>query len=444
MSYNGVMKNRNALDTLSRLVAIESVSTDRERVGEMAKAAEFIKKQLEEFGCEVTLRQVDNCPPLIIGKKTVSASSPMIGIYAHYDVQPEDPIDKWSSPPFSVTKRGDKLYGRGVADDKMHLIQSIIAAGESASKKSLSNNLLFIFEGEEECESDHFEQMIRSAGDEINADAFYVLDAGMKAKNVPQIFYGLRGILTYELEIKIGETDLHSGVYGNRVANPAQIASQLFSKIKDEKGNIQIPGFYDGVRDIPDAEIELLSRYKTSSDQERKNAKVISLVGDFLQSKIKPSMDINGISSGYTGTGFKTIIPSSAKVKFSFRLVENQNHEDVNRMVEKFIKNNLPDSVSYTLKSHGGAGPFYTDFNNPYAMKTAKILEEVFGHECYFNRSGGSIPAAEVLQRLFGKPIIITGFTLPDENIHAPDENVDIDMFEKGILALQKVFSVSS
>ncbi|MFZ6035485.1 MAG: M20/M25/M40 family metallo-hydrolase [Patescibacteria group bacterium] len=437
------MENKYAYEMLARLVAIQSVSTDPERKKHILEAADLIKKELVSIGFEVELHSVPDSHPLIVAKKIVSSSAPTLGIYAHYDVQPEDPIDKWSSPPFSVTKRGDKLYGRGVADDKMHVVQSITAARGLMKSQSLKNNLIFIFEGEEECESDHFEQIIRSAGDEINTDAFYVLDAGMKAKNVPQIFYGLRGILTYELEIKIGETDLHSGVYGNRVANPAQIASQLFAKIKDEKGKVQIPGFYDSVRDIPDSEIELLSRYKTSPDQEKKNAKVISLVGDFLQSKIKPSMDINGISSGFTGTGFKTIIPSSAKVKFSFRLVENQDHDNVNRMVEKFIKDNLPDSVSYTLKSHGGAGPFYTDFNNPYAMKTAKILEEVFGHECYFNRSGGSIPAAEVLQRLFGKPIIITGFTLPDENIHAPDENVDADMFEKGIVALQKIFSVS-
>ncbi len=436
------MDNSEAYKKLKRLVAIRSISTDKERRSELVEAAEYIKEELSFLDMETEFHEIEGCPPLIVSKKLVSKSAHTIGIYTHYDVQPEDPVDKWTSPPFKLTKRGNKLYGRGVADDKMHLTQSVMAMKNLIAKKMLKNNIVFIFEGEEETGSDHFEELVKKAGDDLRKiDVFYVLDMGMKAVNVPQIFYGLRGIAGFELKIKTGKSDLHSGVYGNRVLNPAQVAADLFSKMKDSKGRILIPGFYDKVKKFTEDEIAVLSKFLPNEENERETAKVNRMVGGFLESKIKPSLDINGIASGYAGQGFKTIIPCEATIKFSIRLVEFQNGPEIIRKVEKFVADNLPDGVDHEFIVKEAADPFYTDYTNPYAIKTAKILEEVFGGECFFNRSGGSIAAAEILQRLYKKPIILTGFTLPDENIHAPDENVDIKMFEKGIVALEKIFS---
>ncbi len=427
---------------LAQLVSIESVSTDSKRRKQMDKAVEYIKGEMESIGMVVEEFNSNNCPSLVIGKKIMSESAETIGIYAHYDVQPEDPVDKWTSPPFNLTKRGNKLYGRGVADDKMHLIQSVIAVKNLIAKKMLKNNIVFIFEGEEETGSDHFEELVKKAGDDLRKiDVFYILDMGMKAVNVPQIFYGLRGIAGFELKIKTGESDLHSGVYGNRVLNPAQVAADLFSKMKDSKGKILIPGFYDKVKKFTEDEIAVLSKFVPNEENERETAKVNQMVGGFLESKIKPSLDINGVASGYAGQGFKTIIPCEATIKFSIRLVEYQNGPEIIKLVEKFVAGNLPEGVDHEFIVKEAADPFYTDYTNPYAIKTAKILEEVFGGECFFNRSGGSIAAAEILQKLYKKPIILTGFTLPDENIHAPDENVDLNMFEKGIVALERIFS---
>ena len=417
--------NNIALEKLKKLVAIPSVSTDPERRNKIMEAAEFIRKELLELGCAVKFFRYKNYPPVIIGQKIVDKSAKTIGIYAHYDVQPEDPVEKWSSPPFELTKRGEKLYGRGVADDKIHLIQSVIAAKNLIERGSLENNLIFIFEGEEEIGSIHFEELVKKAGAAVGkSDFFYVFDVGMKEKNVPQIFYGLRGVISGELKVKTGETDLHSGIYGNRVLNPIQAIAELLAKIKDgQTHKIKIPGFYDKVKKISQEEIDLLP-------------------AESLNSKINPSFEVNGIYSGYTGSGWKSVIPAEATVKFSLRLVPNQKPEKIKPMVKKFIESNLSRQVKWELTLSPGSNPFYTDFNNPYTKKTAKILSNFFGNRCYFNRSGGSIAAAEILQRLFKKPVILTGFTLPDENIHAPNENIDEEMFFKGIVAMEGIFSL--
>ena len=450
------MKNKS-FQLLSEFVSIQSVSTDSSRHVEILKAVEFLKKEIKTLGFEVKTYQKNNCSPLIVAKSAFAKASTRqgktIGIYAHYDVQPEDPVEQWESPPFKLTSKNGKFYGRGVADDKGHIIQIIEAIRKLVKTQnlaSLRNNIVLIFEGEEENESKNFETLVNQARPPFakaseglgKIDVFYILDMGMKEKNIPQIFYGLRGIITGELKVKIGLTDLHSGIYGNRVLNPVQVIAGLLAKIKDGRTNkIKIPGFYDRVIKISQKETDLLSEYVLSEDEEKKNAGVKNFTGDFLSSKVFPSFEVNGILSGYTGPGSKTIIPSEAILKFSIILVPNQKSQEIKKIVKKFIEDNLPKEIDYDLKINNGCDPFYTDFENPYAKETAKILGEVFKNKTYFNRSGGSIAAAEILQRLFNKPIILTGFTLPDENIHAPNENIDQEMFFKGIAALEKIFS---
>ena len=412
------MKNK-ILKLFSDFISIKSVSTDNSRHKEILKTVEFLKKEIKSLGFKIAIYQKNNCPPLIIAKKFISSNTKTIGVYAHYDVQPEDPVEKWDSPPFELTKKNGKLYGRGVADDKGHIIQTLVAINQLIDTKKLQNNIVLIFEGEEEVGSKNFEFLINQAKKDLDeVDAFYVLDFGMETSDQPEIFFGLRGLIGFEIEIRIGEKDLHSGVYGNQVYNPIQILSELFSKIKDSRTRkILIPHFYDK------------AKFKSKNNL-------------WLSTKIYPSFDINGIIGGYTGPGVKTIIPALARAKFSFRLIENQTPSVIEKLVNVFIKKNLPEGVKYSLKTLGKLDPFYTDIDNKYVKTTNKIFANIFGKQSLFTRSGGSIGAAATLSKLFNKPLILTGFTLADCDIHAPNENIDEKMFRKGILALEKIFSL--
>lgn len=426
MTNQFLNSNNKSLKLLSNFVSIESVSTDSSRHQEILKAVEFLKKEIESLGLKVNIYQKNNCPPLIIAKYYLNDVRPQdkktIGVYAHYDVQPEDPVAQWDSPPFELTARNGKFYGRGVADDKGHIIQTLIAIRRLVKTQnfaSLRNNIVLIFEGEEEIGSKNFEYLISQAKKEIKKiDVFYVLDFGMETSDQPEIFFGLRGLISFEIEIRIGEKDLHSGVYGNQINNPIQILSELFSKIKDSRTRkILIPHFYDKVK------------FKSKDNF-------------WLSTKIHPSFDINGIIGGYTEPGVKTIIPALARAKFSFRLIENQTPSEIEKLVNNFIRKNLPEGIKYSLKTSGKLDPFYTNIDNKYVKTTDKILTSIFGKQSLFTRSGGSVGAASTLAKLFNKPLILTGFTLADCDIHAPNENIDEKMFNKGIESLVKIFSL--
>ncbi len=415
------MNRKNILNNLGKLISFQSVSTDKKRFKEILKTVDFITNYLKKLGFKINLYQKKDYPPLIIAEKIVNKNEKIIGFYAHYDVQPEDPINQWKTEPFKLTLKNGKLFGRGVADDKGHLWQIISAAEYLIKNDRLKNNLVFVFEGEEEIGSLNFEELVKKSKQLKKVDVFYVVDMGMKNRKNPEIFYGLRGIVDYELKIKTHKTDLHSGVYGNIVLNPAQILAELMVKMVDgQTHKVKIPRFYRDVKKISKQEKQLLEKSTQGS----------------IAAKILPSLDINGIYSGYINEGIKTIIPAEATVKFSIRIVPDQNWKTIDQLVKKFIKENLPKEVNYTLTSFAGSNPFYTDFKNDFVKITADRLKKVFGGEVFYNRSGGSVPAAEILQRLFKKPVILIGFILPDCQLHAPNENYDEKNFWKGFDAL--------
>lgn len=446
----GAMKRQQNVNTkLAELIAIESVSADPARLPEVMNAAAYIKNWLVEIGFDVKMVEKSKSPPLIVATYTVPNAASTIGIYAHYDVQAEDPIEEWHTAPFTVIEKNGKLWGRGVADDKGHVVQNIAAVEELVKESKLRNNIIFIFEGEEETGSYSLLEFLEQAAPQLqHCDFFMILDAGMKTPQIPMIEYALRGLVYFELTITTAGRDLHSGLYGNAVPNPANILTSLLGGMKDSITNeVLIPGFYDDVRALDKKERTLLEKNKTTDKElkEEIQGKYVRKMRDFpsyLSPKVLPSLDINGMISGYTGEGPKTIIPRSATVKFSIRLVENQRAEKMQTLIEKYIKKHMPKDVTYDLKILSSDEPFYTDFRSKPVQQVAKVLKEHFGNDVIYNRSGGSIPAAEMFQRLYNKPIMITGFTLPDENLHAPNENIDSKLFKEGITVLKKIFSL--
>ncbi|OGK13325.1 hypothetical protein A3A93_03055 [Candidatus Roizmanbacteria bacterium RIFCSPLOWO2_01_FULL_38_12] len=441
------MKKQEVIKLLSEFIEIESVSSDSLRKKEMKKAVGFLKGLLTEIGCEVKILDGDAGPGLVMGIIKVPDAKKTIGIYGHYDVQHEDPVKDWISVPYRLTRRSGKLFGRGVADNKGHVIQNIVAVSELKKQGKLYHNIVFLIEGEEEIGSERFESLLKKNSRLLRQiDVFFVTDVNMHAKNVPLLYYALRGLVYFEIDVSIGPRDLHSGVYGNSVYNPAQLLHELFFRMKDNKtGKILIPGFYDNVRKINDDELKLLGKAAVSDKQIKKETGANILFQGkyppYLSPKILPSMDINGVISGHTGEGPKTIIPHRATAKFSFRLVEHQNPKDIAQKVKKFIHQQIPKDITCRLHQLASDSPFYTAIDNEYINKTGKLLSEHFGNKTLYDRAGGSVPAAEILQRNYGTPIILTGFTLPDDNIHAPNENFDEEMFWSGIEALKKVYN---
>ena len=442
------MNNKQILNTLSEFIAIQSVSADSKRFPEIKKAVSFLKSKLIKIGCDVQISENRTKPPIIIGTKKIPGATKTIGIYGHYDVQSEDPVSEWKNEPYKLSIKNGKMYGRGVADNKGHVIQNLTAIEELLTSKELKHNIIFLFEGEEETGSEQFEKLVKKYSQTLSkADVYFVTDVGMLAKHKPQILYGLRGLVYFEIELSIGATDLHSGVYGNSVYNPANVLADLFTKMKDVKsGEVLIPGFYDGLRKFSKEEIRLLRQSGENDRDLQKEANAYKVtpfrnMPAYIAPKIFPSLDIHGIMTGYTGEGPKTVIPRKATAKFSCRLVEYQDPYKVEKLVKQFIKKTLPKGVKHKISVLSRDFPFYSTIENEYIKKTAEILSEHFKNDTIFSRSGGSVPAAEILQRLFKKPIILTGFTLPDDNIHAPNENLDEEMFFSGIEALKKVYS---
>lgn len=435
-----------ALKLLQKLIAFKSISTESKYKQEVKNTAEFIKQQLVKLNFKVEIIPT-KLHPLLFAEKNVGAQK-TLGIYSHYDVQPPDPLAEWHSQPFSLTLKNNKLYGRGVADDKGHIAQTLSAIKEVIREKSLKNNLVLIYEGEEEVSSPNFTKAISGIQQRLkNVDCWYILDSEVRDKQTPMLIYGLRGIMYYELKIKSAKYDLHSGIYGNLAPNSAQILAYFLAKLKNENGRIALPNFYDDVSKPTDKELQLLKMAKDNPE----NTKKIMTVKDFLipegqtyetASKLFPSLEINGFYSGFIGEGEKTIIPSRASAKFSFRLVPKQKIDKIDAQLQKFTYtffNQYP--VDYQLQLLNTADAFVTELDNKFVKQITKIFNQYFQNSPIFNRSGGSIPAAGILSHLFNKPVIITGFTSPESALHAPNENIDLELFEKGIRVLKSLFS---
>jgi len=427
------------LKELSEFIAIPSVSTDRDRSEDVRRCAQWLADHMRGIGLENVEVMPTNGHPVVYGEWLGAPGKPTVLFYGHYDVQPPEPLDLWTSPPFEATVRDGNLYARGAADDKgqvyVHL-KSIEAYLRNAG--SLPVNIKLLIEGEEEIGSEHLEEFIRSHRDLLKADLALISDSSMFERGVPSICYGLRGLAYMQIDLVGPNRDLHSGSFGGTVHNPIQALTEIIAGLHDRRGRVTIPGFYKDVLPLSARERKAFRKLPWNDRTYARGLGVKKLYGEKGFTTLervwaRPTLECNGIWGGFTGEGAKTVLPSKASAKISMRLVPNQSSEKIARLFERHIKKIAPKTVSLTVHSLHGGEPALTPLDSPGVVAAVKALEQGFGKKPLFQREGGSIPVVVQLKQLLGLDTVLLGFGLPDENAHAPDEFLSLDNFYGGI-----------
>jgi len=425
---------------LCELLRIPSVSTDPARRGEVQRCAEAVAARLKQAGIQAEVFKTAG-HPVVYGEWLQAPGKPTVLVYGHYDVQPPDPLDLWTSPPFEPTVRDGQLYARGAADDKGQFFIHI-AAAEAHLRRSgrLPINLKFVLEGEEEIGSPSLEPFVKENRRKLKADVALISDTPFFDRGLPTICTGLRGLAYLELRLVGPNRDLHSGTYGGAVRNPAEELARLIAQLKDDQGRVLIPGFYDDVRQLTPREREELSRLPFDESAYAADLGVEALHGETGYSTLerttaRPTLEVNGLLSGWTGEGSKTVLPSKAMAKVSMRLVTNQDPAKIARLFTEHVKSLAPAGVRLEVLSLHGGKPFLADLDHPAVQAAARALEQAFGKRPVFSREGGTIPIAASFKEQLGLTSVFMGIGVPDENLHAPDEHLDLDNFYGGIRA---------
>jgi acetylornithine deacetylase/succinyl-diaminopimelate desuccinylase-like protein len=437
-----LQKNRKRhLQELIELLSIPSVSTDKERAGDVRRAAEWVNRRLKTAGCTRTEIHKTAGHPIVYGEWLGAPGRPTMLVYGHYDVQPVDPLELWKTPPFEPTVRGGKLYARGASDDKGQVIVHVNALeAHLANGGRCPVNVKFVIEGEEEIGSDNLEPFIRNNKTMLACDAVVVSDTAMFDKGVPSICYGLRGLTYLEVSLRGTDTDLHSGSYGGSVVNPANALVEMLARLKDARGRVTIPGFYDNVRRLSVAERRAFNSLPHSDRKYKKSIGAPDLFGESNYSTlervwVRPSLDINGIWAGFTGEGAKTVIPAEAHAKVSMRLVPNQTPKEIYRKAAAYLKKLAPKTVKVSVRDLHGGDAWVAPTDHPALKAAGNAMLRAFGRKPVFVREGGSIPIVPSFESMLKVPVVLMGIGLPDDNLHAPNEKMDVDQFYKGIEA---------
>jgi acetylornithine deacetylase/succinyl-diaminopimelate desuccinylase-like protein len=432
-------KRDEHLNELTEFLKIESVSAKSEHKPDIEKAAKWVAEKLGEAGLENIEIVPTKMHPLVYGESLHAPGKPTVLFYGHYDVQPAEPLDLWTTPAFSPAVRDGKLFGRGTADDKgqVHIhIKALEALQKTAGKLPL--NVKVIIEGEEEVGSVNLWEFVKTYKEKLKADALIVSDTSMLAKGVPSITYGLRGLNYYQMELTGAAQDLHSGVFGGAVPNPITILAETIAKLHDRNFHVTVPGFYDDVAVVSRQERRALNSLPWKEKDFRKTVGAPGLCGEkgysiVEQLWIRPTLELNGIWGGYTGEGAKTVIPSKVYAKLSTRLVPNQDPAKIAKLVERHIRKLLPKSVSCKFDVLSAGKPWVAPYTHPIFQKAIHALEGGFGKKAVFIREGGSIPFVTQMHDTFKVPCVLMGFGLPDENAHAPDEHIALENYYGGI-----------
>jgi acetylornithine deacetylase/succinyl-diaminopimelate desuccinylase-like protein len=435
-------KRDENLNELKEFLRIPSVSTKSEHKTDVERAAQWVAEKLRSAGLENIEIVPTKMHPLVYGESLRAPGKPTVLFYGHYDVQPAEPLELWTSPAFEPTERNGNLFGRGTADDKgqVHIHLKALEALLKTSG-SLPVNVKVMIEGEEEVGSVNLWEFVQKNRERLKADALVVSDTSMLAKGVPSITYGLRGLNYYQVEITGPAQDLHSGVFGGAVPNPLTILCETIAKLHDKNFRVTVPGFYDRVETISRKERKALNSLPWKEKEFRKTVGAPALDGEKGYSIverlwIRPTLEVNGIWGGYIGEGAKTVIPSKAYAKISTRLVPKQDPAQIAKLVEKHIRKLLPKSVTCKFEVLSTGKPWTAPYSNPIFQKAIHALESGFGKKAVFIREGGSIPFVTQMYDTFKVPCVLMGFGLPDENAHAPDEHIALENYFGGIKAV--------
>jgi len=442
-SYVAEHKQR-FLNELIELLKIPSVSADSAFKNDVLRTADAVKFSLEKAGCD----HVEICEtagyPIVYGEKIIDENLPTILVYGHYDVQPADPIELWTSPPFEpVIKKTDihpegAIFARGACDDKGQMYMHVKAMEFMTSTNQLPCNVKFMIEGEEEVGSVNLSTFVKNNHEKLKNDVILISDTGMIAKDVPSITTGLRGLSYVEVEVTGPNRDLHSGLYGGAVANPINVLTKMIAALHDENNHITIPGFYDKVEELSKEERAEMAKAPFSLDAYKKSLNIDAVYGEAgfttnERNSIRPTLDVNGIWGGYIGEGAKTVIASKAFAKISMRLVPHQEWEEITELFKKHFESIAPEGVKVLVKPHHGGQGYVTPIDSLGYQAASKAYEESFGKKPIPQRSGGSIPIVSLFEQELQSKTILMGFGLDSDAIHSPNEHFGVWNYIKGI-----------
>lgn len=426
------------LTELFDLLRFPSVSADPAYGEDVRRTADYVAQKLRDAGAD----RVEVCPtaghPIVYGEKITDPSLPTVLVYGHYDVQPPDPLELWETPPFEPVIRDGKIFARGACDDKGQFYMHIKAFELMQQTTGLPTNIKFMIEGEEEVGSENLATFVKTNKERLTADVVLISDTALISLETPSLETGLRGLSYLEVEVTGPNRDLHSGVYGGAVANPATILAQLIASLHDGQNRITIPGFYDDVVELPASERAALNRAPFDADAYKEDLGISELWGEegyttIERTGIRPTLEVNGIWGGYTGEGAKTVLPSKAYAKISMRLVPNQQSETITKLFKEHFERAAPACVKVKVTPHHGGEPVITPTDSIAYRAAEKAITDAFGKAPIPSRGGGSIPIVALFEKELGLKTVLMGFGLDSDNLHSPNEKYDVANYLKGI-----------
>jgi len=432
-------KNKDRfLDEVLDLLRIPSVSAKTEHKNDMQRCADLVKQRMLDAGCDRAEVMSTTGLPVVFGEKIVDASKPTVLIYGHYDVQPPEPLELWHSGPFDPIIKDGKVYARGSADDKGQFYMHIKALEMMVRTKTMSTNIKFLIEGEEEVGSPSLGKFVADHRELLKADVILISDSAMLSMETPSLDVGVRGLSYIEVEVTGPNRDLHSGTYGGAVANPIIVLATMIANCHDKKNRITIPGFYDDVAQPTKEEKRLLKKAPFNEQQYKDELGVKDLWGEKgyttnERTGIRPTLEVNGIWGGYEGEGAKTVLPSKATAKISARLVPNQSSKKITELLLTYFRSVAPACVTVKAFEHHGGEPYLTPIESKGYQAAAKAVKKTFGKAPIPVRGGGSIPICSILEEELGVKIVFMGFGLDNDNLHSPNEKYNIENYYKGI-----------
>jgi acetylornithine deacetylase/succinyl-diaminopimelate desuccinylase-like protein len=434
------------LESYKAFLRIPSISALPQHADDCRAAAHWLVEALAAAGLENAEAVETGGHPIVYADWLHAPDAPTVLVYGHYDVQPVDPLELWTSPPFEPVVVGDRILARGAADDKGQVHAHVMAAGALlASRGNLPVNLKYVFEGEEESSSVHLDRWLESERERLRADVAVISDTGFFEGNRPAITLSLRGLMYTQIDVVGTAVDLHSGSYGGAVQNPANALAQIIAGLKGPDGRIRIPGFYDDVVPLSEADRAALAALPFDETVYQSHLGLPALVGEvgfttLERRAARPTLDVNGLWGGFEGEGSKTIIPAHAHAKVSCRLVAAQDPDRIFAAFRDYVEEIAPPGVTTTVQYLGGGLPSLTPMDHPATQAAARALEATFGQAPVYIREGGSIPVCASFASILGLPVVLMGFTPPDENAHAPNEWMDLRNYETSIRAIARMW----